>query len=69
MTQSGRRVCRGRPVWGYPRDGLLSLLYGSGYIGHQLLQIVWDDARDVQILMSAFGGKADIRSIGLDVRF
>jgi hypothetical protein len=40
-TRGGFCFCCGRrDVGGYPRDGLLSLFYGSGYVGHQLFQIV-----------------------------
>ena len=36
----GIRLCSGRGIGGYPRDGFLSLFHGPGYIGHQLFQIV-----------------------------
>jgi len=32
--------CGRRGLGGYPRDGLLSLFHGPGYVGHQLFQIV-----------------------------
>src|SRR5258708_26608796 len=41
LARGGFWFCCGRRgLGGYPRDGLLSLFHGPGYVGHQLFQIV-----------------------------
>ena len=41
LARGGFWLCCGRRgLGGYPRDGLLSLFHGPGYVGHQLFQIV-----------------------------
>src|SRR5262249_45808847 len=40
LARAALLLCCSRPLGGYPRDGFLSLFYGPGYVGHQLLQIV-----------------------------
>ena len=61
LARAALLLCCSRPLGGYPRDGFLSLFYGPGYVGHQLLQIVLGGFK-LRRLFSGEGGSPAVFS-------